>query len=221
MTGPTPRPLVVLAHGTADERGRAVLEQVTRAAAAQLGVEPRLGYVDVCEPTATDVLTGVDAPVVVPLFLASGYHVHTDVPQAVAEASGATATPAVGSRGAVIDALVDRVHEADPDPDGVVLTGAGSSNPDARDEVATAAELLAERLGVPVRHAFLTAAPPTVAAAHAELQGRIVVAAHLLAPGYFHGLATRAAESVASPVTEPLGPHPRIVDAVVERYRSA
>lgn len=213
------RPLVVLAHGTADGRGREVLEQVTQDAAAQLDQPARLGYVDVCAPTAQDVLAGLTAPVVVPLFLASGYHVRTDIPAAVGAVPGAVATSAVGSGPGVVAAVAGRVLALEPTPDSVILTGAGSSSADARAEIADAARLLADRLRLPVRHAFLSASSPTVAEAYSGLEGRVVLASHLLAPGHFQGRLEKVAADLGLSTTEPIGAHPNIAAAIVARYR--
>ena len=77
------RPLVVAAHGTTSAAGRRVVQDCAARAADLLRVPVRVGYVDVCEPTLADALAGGPAPVVVPLFLASGYHVRHDVPASV------------------------------------------------------------------------------------------------------------------------------------------
>ena len=66
------RRLVVAAHGTASAEGRRVVEECAAAAAADLGVDHVVGYVDVCGPTLEEVLDRTSSPVVVPLFLASG-----------------------------------------------------------------------------------------------------------------------------------------------------
>lgn len=224
------RPLVVAAHGTASRPGRRVLEEVTAAAAARLGVRPLLGYVDVVGPRLEQLLDGLSGAVVVPLFLATGHHVRVDVPAAVREAAGAVATPAVGSGEEVLDALEDRVRAvlaADPDrpADGVLLAAAGSSDVSARGEVTAAAAALARRLGVPVAAAFLTGPPPTpedglatLAAAGAH---EVVVASHLLAPGHFQTRLEERAAGLGLRATAPVGAHPRVVDAVVARYRAA
>lgn len=220
MPAPAP-PLVVIAHGTADEQGRAVIEHIAGRASTALGQPSRVGYVDVCTPTAADALRGLHDAVAVPLFLATGFHVRTDVPAAVADAPGAVATAAIGSGQPIIEALLDRVREVEPHPDGVVLTGAGSSDAEARSEVIAAAALLQARLGVPVRHAFLSASGPTLEEAYATLTGQVVVAAHLLAPGYFHRVLVTKGEKLGAPVTAPIGDHPQVAATVVERYRQA
>ena len=60
--------------------------------------------------------------------------------------------------------------------------------------------------------------PDAVAAARAAGAPRVVVAAYLLAPGYFHD---RLAEAGADVVTAPLAPDRRLVDVVLDRYSAA
>lgn len=224
--------LVVAAHGTASAAGRAVVEQLASQAAALLGVPHGVGYVDVCEPTLDAVLaseTGRSgdgaAPIVVPAFLATGYHVRHDVPAAVAQVPGTCVTPAFGPSPEVVEALADRVVQAQVHPDGVVLAGAGSSVVSARDEVAAVAELLGERLGVPVRLGFLTGAggDPTSAVVALRQDGarRIVLAPHLLAPGHFHDRSVALGASLRVPVSGPLGGHPALARLIGRRYVEA
>ncbi|WP_122261193.1 sirohydrochlorin chelatase [Ornithinimicrobium cerasi] len=223
------RPLVVAAHGTASGEGRKVVEGCAAAAAAELGVAHAVGYVDVCGPTLEEVLASEGSagagPVVVPYFLASGYHVRQDVPGAVAEVAGALVTPALGVEPEVVDALADRVLEVLPDADGVVVTAAGSSVDSARAEVALVADLLGERLGVPTRTAYLSGPGPRPASEVSSLREvgchRVALAAHLLAPGHFLDRAHAAALDLGRVATGPLGTHPALAALVVRRYREA
>ena len=91
------RPLVLAAHGTVDPAGRAVTVEVAARSAERLGVRAEVAYVDVCGPELLDVLGRYaddpgrgEAPVVVPFFLAAGYHVRHDVPTAVRSAARST-----------------------------------------------------------------------------------------------------------------------------------
>jgi len=229
----TRRPLVVAAHGTASAAGRAVVEECAARAGELLGVPTSVGYVDVCEPELVDVLRRTTRPVVVPLFLASGYHVRHDVPAALAETSGGVVTDALGSAEAVIEALVSRLREllgtGRPPAehlDGIVLASAGSSQASARGEVADVADLLAERVRVPVSVAYLSGPGPTVeevcAAHRSQGRSRLAVVTHLLAPGVFLDRARRlGAEAGAIGVTDALGSHPAISMRVAGRYTAA
>ena len=223
------RPLVVAAHGTASATGRQIIEACAGQAGELLGVPVTVGYVDVCEPALADVITR-DA-VVVPLFLASGYHVRHDVPTAAQRAPGTSVTAPLGSAPAVVEALTSRLTEALGSPprtavDGVVLASAGSTQEAARTEVADLATNLGDRIGVPVSVAYLSGPGPQIAevcAAH-RTQGRrrIAVATHLLAAGVFLDRARRlGAESGVLAVSDELGTHPAISTLVAARYAAA
>ncbi|WP_193315122.1 sirohydrochlorin chelatase [Nostocoides sp. F2B08] len=227
------RPLVVAAHGTVSEAGRAVIEDCARRAADLVGAPWRVGYVDVCAPALADVLSEADDSVVVPLFLTSGYHVRYDVPAAVARARSAVVTPALGAGRAVVEALGARVREALGAPghvgdhiDALVLASAGSSLASARAEVDEVAAMLAETERVPVSTAYLSG-PGTdltaACAAHREAgRSRLAVATHLLAPGVFLDRARRvAADCDVLGVGAELGTHPAVSTLVAARYTAA
>ncbi|MGD8150717.1 sirohydrochlorin chelatase [Ornithinimicrobium sp. Y1694] len=237
----TPRLLVLAAHGTADPAGQAVVEQVAARVADVLGVPHQVGYVDVCGPTLAEVLAGpsdagddLDPAVVVPYFLATGYHVRHDVPTAVEQVDGVVVTPALGVEDEVVTALVDRVQEAwaesstsphEVGVDAVLLTAAGSSVDAAREEVARLADLLGERLGIPSSVAFLSGPGPRpedeLARLRAAGHARIVLATHLLAPGFFADRASAIAAEHGAVATDVVGSHQAIVDLLVRRYRQA
>lgn len=205
-----------------------MVELCASVAAGRLGVDHAVGYVDVCAPTLKDVLARTSAPIVVPLFLASGYHVRQDVPAAVAAAAGVCVTPALGAAHEVVTALVDRVLEVSGEttpPDAVVLTAAGSSVESAREEVAHISAALARRLGSASGTAYLTGpgARPRDEVARLREGGhhRVVLAAHLLAPGYFLDRARAVAAELGTLASAELGSHPALVDLVVRRYQEA
>lgn len=234
VVGEPSRALVVAAHGTADPAGQAVVVAcATRAGEllAEQGIElvqpPPVGYVDVCGPTLDEVLDGLEHPVVVPFFLASGYHVRHDVPGAVAPVTGATVTPALGVAPEVLEALTDRIAEADPEPEAVLLVGAGSSVDAARDEVADVSARIGSQLGVATGTAFLSGpgARPEAELQRLREEGhtRVVLAAHLLSPGFFLDKARAVAAEHGAEVlaTGPLGTHEALARLVARRYREA
>jgi sirohydrochlorin ferrochelatase len=217
-----------------------VVARCAAAAAETLGVVHAVGYVDVCEPTLEEALGGLAGPVVVPFFLASGYHVRHDVPSAVAATTRAVVTPALGAEPEVIEALADRVlaaaaaRDADPpsapsvDPltvDAVLVTGAGSSVDSARAEVALVSRLLGERLDVVTGTAYLSGPGPRPAQEIARLRAagheRVVLAAHLLSPGHFLDRAHATARELGALPADALGTHPALVALVVRRYLEA
>ena len=227
------RPLVLAAHGTANEAGRTVVEDCARRAGELVGARSHVGYVDVCVPDLAEVLADLPGAVVVPLFLASGYHVRHDVPAAVERSPGTVVTPALGASRAVVEALSSRVRASlgSPEPvrervDALVLASAGSTQERARAEVVDVADMLAEHEGVPVSVAYLSGPGPDRADACAGHRAagldRLAVATHLLAPGVFLDRARRlGATCDVIGVGAELGTHPAVSTLVAARYTSA
>lgn len=217
--------LVACSHGTADPAGRAVVAGILADVRRRRpGLDVRAAFVDVQEPAPADVVAQVAAEgrraVVVPLLLSAGFHVHVDVAAAVADRP-AVAAGALGPDPRLTRCLVDRLHVAGAGPgDGVVLAAAGSSDPRATADVEVVLRGLRDAWPHgPVRVGYGSAARPRVPEAVARLRAdgarRVVVATHLLAPGWFHD---RLAEAGADVVTAPLAPDPRVVDVVLDRY---
>lgn len=216
--------LVVLAHGTASDAGTATVERLVADAGRRLpGVEVRLGYVDVRAPDPARALAGTVDPVVVPLFLLAGYHVRTDVPDAVAAHGSGTVTEHLGAAPEVITALAGRLAGAGAPQAPVVLASAGSSDPRARAEVEVVARALADRTSREVAVGVLSGDGPAVA----DVAGGLarpespVLLAHLLAPGHFHRRLEAVGAGLDLPVTAPVLPSDAVADLVVRRYREA
>ncbi|RZS34906.1 sirohydrochlorin ferrochelatase [Herbihabitans rhizosphaerae] len=217
--------LVLVAHGTRDPAGASTVDSITDAVRHRLrGVTVRVAYADVRAPDVTAVLREVPGPaVVVPMFLARGYHVRADVPAqlvAAGRSSGDTRlTDAIGTDRRLVAAAHDRLLAAGARPgDAVVFAAAGSSDEGALADVRLAAAGLAARTGADVRIAYAATATPKVADVVSELRARrqrVAVASWLLAPGQFQRVV---AASGADLVADPLGAHPAVVDAVVSRY---
>lgn len=221
--------LVLAAHGTRDPAGAEVTERLAARVRAELpGVPVRVAYADVRRPSVAEVLAAHrDQPaVVVPAFLASGYHVRVDVPQQIAESGhpSVVLADAFGPAPELVAAMVDRLRVAGYRPgDRVVLAAAGSSDTRALVDVHDAAYSLGVRLGAPVRIAYAATAEPSVSDAVAAVRAaapaaRVAVASWLLAPGLFQ---RRLAASGADVVGGPLAAHRRVAEVVVQRYAAA
>ena len=247
-------PAVVVAHGTANLEGLLMLDALLeRVRFLRPGLPVRLSFVSKAEPRPEAVLRafaaqGAKEVVVLPLFLGSGYHVRHDIPTAVREA---TKTSAMAGAPAQDRARRLRVHVArplGPDPmlaqvlaerlgavcgrlfgTEVVLAAAGSLDQRATADAVAMAGLLAERLGMPVRTAFLTAAEPSASTLLARLSRRgrpVAVATYLLAEGgYTQRLRDTAALAGLEPgavrtprVAAPLGSHDVIARLLLRRY---
>ncbi|MFC3576737.1 sirohydrochlorin chelatase [Streptomyces yaanensis] len=232
---PAPPALVLVAHGSRDPRAlataRALMDRV-RELRPHLSVH--LGHIELNEPLLTDTLAslGEDRAVLVPLLLSRGYHVKHDIPEAAAAARADTRVAApLGPHPLLVEALYARLVEAgwrtrmsdaQRRASAVVLAAAGSRDPDSAVDTRRTAQLLAERLGVPVVPAYASAAAPTVSAAVRALAARgrhrVAVASYFAAPGRF---ATECAEAAPWIAAAPLGAHAAMARLVVHRYEQA
>ncbi|WP_430333488.1 sirohydrochlorin chelatase [Rhodococcus sp. ACT016] len=214
--------LVLVAHGTRSRAGVETVAALADAVAERVGTV-RTAFVDVLGPSPAEALRNVPGPaVLVPAFLASGYHVHSDVPRGVIESGHrrVTVTRALGPHPDLARVLAERLRESGWRPgDSVIVAAAGSSDPRARHDVRRAAAMLSARVRREVPVAYIATGTPTVPETVQRLRAagerRVFVASYLLAPGLFH---TRLGQAGADGVAEPLGVHPAIVDLVAARY---
>lgn len=219
--GEAPR-LLVAAHGTASAAGSATTAALVAAVADALpGVAVSACFLDVVGPSLAEALAAAPGPaVVVPLLLSTGYHVQTDIPAAVAAQPGARVAAHLGPDPLVVSALAERLAVATasgPPAASVALVGVGSSRPQARPELETAARRLGARLGRAVTALTLVEDVPARLAA---LAPPVVVAPYLLAEGVFFDRLQAAAHRVAT-VAAPIGAHPHLVTLVGARYSTA
>ncbi len=222
--------LLLVAHGTRDPAGEASARELADRVRQRLdGVEVRVAFVDVRPPTVAEMLSTMSdaAPVVVvvPAFLAGGYHVRDDLPAQLAAAAPAdrtVLTPMLGPDPLMVTAAEGRLRRVGlRDGDEVLLGAAGSADARALVDVRVAADELGRRLGRPVRIGFLAAGRPRLPELVEELRTagrRVAVASWLLAPGLFQ---RRLVSSGADVAADPLGAHPAVVQAVLERYLEA
>jgi sirohydrochlorin ferrochelatase len=209
--------LLAVAHGSRNPAATDVIKTLARQVRRLAPVlDVHVAFIGHAEPSLPAGLGAAGSnSVIVPLLLTA------DITGA-ADSAGARVAGPLGPDELLLTALTARLSEAGvPAGTPVVLAAAGSCDPAASADVHKQADLLAERLDVPVLGAFATAAQPTVPAAVAELRERtgqpIAVASYLLAPGHFQD---QLYDSGADWVTEPLGGHPSLAGLVIERYRT-
>jgi sirohydrochlorin ferrochelatase len=218
--------LLLVAHGTRAPEGAVVTELVAQRAREVLGVHVEACYVDVRHPTPAEALAGLPGPcVAVPMFLAAGYHVRVDVPAQIGASgrSDVRIAETFGPDPALVAAAADRLRVAGlRGGDAVVLAVAGSSDPVAQADGATAARRLGRLLGAPVTLATIATGGPRVGEAVASLRSggarRVAVASWLLAPGLFQRQLDACGADV---VGAPLGDHDAVFGLVGNRYRAA
>ncbi|MDX2523861.1 sirohydrochlorin chelatase [Streptomyces europaeiscabiei] len=227
-----PPALVLVAHGSRDPRALATVRTLMERVREQRpGLAVHLGHIELNEPLLPDTLAalGDREAVLVPLLLSRGYHVKQDIPEmaAAAEARTRLAAP-LGPHPLLVDALHTRLVEAGwrtrtddatRRTGAVILAAAGSRDPEAAEDTGRTAQLLADRLGVPVVPAYASAAAPTVADAVRALTARgrtrIAMASYFTAPGRFARQCAQAAPWIAA---APLGAHPAMASLILYRY---
>lgn len=222
--------LVLVAHGTRKHRGVSLIGDLAAQVSDALDRPVRVAFVDVLGPTPRELLTAtLDQPtVLVPAFLARGFHVGGDIPAHV-QSSGhrdVTITRALGPDPQLIRVLVDRLIESGwRSQDSVLLAAAGTSDPLATRDLHTTATWLSATIGSHVELAFAATGEPKVGDAVAALRrqrphrgSRVVVASYLLSDGLFQD---RLRAGGADVVTEPLGTHPGVARLIASRFLRA
>jgi sirohydrochlorin ferrochelatase len=209
--------LVAVAHGTEDHDGLAEIRRlinIVRTRRPELAIE--LCWLEGASPTLASLLPSLTGPVViVPLLLSTGYHVKVDIPSIVAGRPATAVSRQLGPDPKISRVVYLRLAEArkaaDEDGDGeVVLIGAGSSDPEARDDLKTAAKQLERWIRWPARVAVMSDPDPCYSDRDEQ------VANYLLAPGYFYDRLR--AEAGAMLVGAPIGAHPLVAEVILERY---
>jgi len=218
MTSPT---LLAVSHGTDDVAGsRDVAALVAALADALPDVEVRQAFVDVQQPDAAELAPTIDGPlVIVPLLLSHGFHVHHDLHGIARTRPDTEIAAPMGPDARLADVLAARLPDGDRP---VVLTVAGSRDPQSVADAEGMAELLSARLGREAHLAYLAAREPSLPAALAD-HPDAAVSTYLLAHGFFFDLATRqaGAHALASPLLDGGEVPAELVDLLVDRYRSA
>ncbi|MFE3852754.1 sirohydrochlorin chelatase [Streptomyces griseorubiginosus] len=228
-----PPALVLVAHGSRDPRTLSTVHDLLdRLRDRHPDLPVHLGHIELNEPLLPDTLAslGQAEAVLVPLLLSRGYHVKRDIPEMAAASRARTRVAApLGPHPLLVETLHARLVEAGWHTDeetrragAVVLASAGSRDPDSAVDTRRTAQLLADRLGVPVVPAYASAATPTVETAIRALTARgrhrVAVASYFTAPGLF---ARQCAEKAPWIAAAPLGTHPAMADLILHRYNQA
>jgi sirohydrochlorin cobaltochelatase len=244
-----PEPLLIVGHGTVDQRGVAeFLTFVDRVRGRLAGIDVAGGFIELAAPAVTEAWgalarQGHRTMAAVPLVLVAAGHAKGDIPAALERevrrhpgTSYRFGRP-LGPHPVLLDLLAERVgavvEEREWPATAVVLVGRGSTDPDANAEVCKVARLLQETRGFAfVETAFVSLARPDVPGglARARLLGarRVVVAPYFL----FDGVLPQRVSSLAAAFGDRhpdidvrlaghLGDCAGLADVVVERYHEA
>lgn len=217
--------MIACAHGTNNAEGRERINEVrAEIAALRPGVKVLEAYVDVQEPALPDVVAGLAAgvrAVVVPLLLTVGFHVQVDIAEAVASRPDTVAAAPLGPDPRLAKLLDERLGELPPGW-GIVLAAAGSSRPEAAEQIEVLAADLAVRRPERIVPAYGASARPSVPEAVAQLRSEgvagVAIASYLLSPGYFHD---QLAKTGADVVAKPLLPSALLAELALEHFDAA
>jgi sirohydrochlorin cobaltochelatase len=238
--------LLTIAHGTRDPRGAqemdSLLDHLRERVPAPVANAWLEDFSDPDPATAARALVdaGAQRIVTVPFLVLGAGHAKTDVPGGLADIREALPDVPV-AHGRVlgllpglfelartrIDAVSDPERRAD---EALLVTGAGSSDPDANGDLAKAARFLAETTGhrwVDVAYAGVTWPTADVALRRMAAAGvkRAVRFSWSLLAGLLEqrvdGWAAEVADETGLEVLDAgrFGPDPLVADAVVARYR--
>ncbi|HET6809832.1 MAG TPA: sirohydrochlorin chelatase [Acidimicrobiales bacterium] len=195
-----PDALVLVAHGSRSPAGLAEMAALVDAvAAARPGTAVRLGYLELSDPPAVDVMedvlaAGAEEVVVVPLMLHAAGHSKSDVPAVVAHARARHARSRIhyarpfGADHSLLALGRRRLEEAGGLGLPLAVLARGSSDPDANAEAYRVGRLLADMAGArPVVTGFSGVTWPSVPEALDQLRllgaGRVAALAWFMATG--------------------------------------
>ncbi len=241
--------MLVVGHGSRDADGVDefwVLASTIRAAASDLLTG--FGFIELASPNVDEaiddlVAAGATEIVSVPLVLLAAGHLKNDGPAALARARARhpevhfSLARDLGIEPGVLEIAADRIRDAagdaDPEKLGVALIGRGCSDPDACADLWKVSRLLADGRGLgTVEPGFVSIATPSVPETLERLRllgtGTAVVAPFFLFSGVLRNRIYNEAAAWAQEHPEVevrcashLGPDPRLVQLVLERYREA
>lgn len=237
MTAPT---LVLLGPGSHDPRTPEISRQIAeglRTLRPNLDVHD--AYLDVCGPTAHEVVAGLAADgaeevVLVPLLLSDAFGAKEEVPALVAELNAAHegirvgVSRPIGPEAQLLSIVDRRLRDAlrarhVAELDGLVFAAAGSVDVRSNAIIARRARQWSTHHRLPCVTAYATGSGPSTAEAVRTLraQGRrhIAVGSWYLAPSLLWTSESESAfEAGATAVSGPMGGEPEIAEVALTRY---
>jgi sirohydrochlorin ferrochelatase len=242
VTGSGTEGLLLVGHGSRSAASEAEMRALSALVAEALpDVAVDVGFLEMTEPPAGLVLDdlvarGCTRIVVLPLMLLAAGHGKNDVPAVVLEARArhpqveiVFASP-LGVARELVGLLGDRVEQAGARGLPLVVVARGTSDPDANAEAHRAARLVAEWVGASEVHVAFTGVTWPLVPEGLDVLARLGHESAALAFWFLCNgrLIERARDDIAA-FTERtgvkvvdagyLGPDPRVVPVVVERYR--
>ncbi len=244
-----PPALLIVGHGSRDPRGAGEfheLVELVRKQESELHVEG--GFIELSQPPISECVSrlvegGSRRISAVPLMLLAAGHAKDDIPATLVrermshpEASFDYGR-ALGVRPELLSLMDEKISTVVPEEEkpetAVLVVGRGSSDPDANSELAKISRLFWEGRPYPmVEPAFVGMTPPSVAEGLERCRRlgarRMVVFSYFLFTGVLEERIRDQSEdfAAANPEVEVryagyFGPHEKLADLVLERYREA
>lgn len=216
--------LLAVAHGTADPSGLAEIRRlIIRVQSRRPDVPVRLAWLERAEPSLEDMLAELTGPVVVvPLLLCTGYHVKVDIQRAVAGRPRTLVAEQLGPDDRITRAVLQRLAAGGVPGPQVVLFGAGSSDPDAHEQLVEVGVRLQQLLRAGDERTRVFTRTLIDEEWEVGLPVEASVANYLLAPGHFNDRLQQRARSLDSGVVaDPIGAHPAVAEVVWDRFDEA
>jgi sirohydrochlorin cobaltochelatase len=238
--------LLLIAHGTREPSGATEMDELVGHLRGRVGAPVAAAWLeDFAEPDAVTAAArlvgeGARSIVTVPFLVLGAGHAKTDVPESVAQVRArhpevpVTHGRVLGLHPTLFDlacARIDAISDGDRADEVLIVTGAGSSDPDANGDLAKAARLLAELTGhrwVEIAYAGVTW--PKADALFDRLRHAGARRAVRFSWSLLAGLLERRVDGWAADATADgldiadagrFGPDPLVADVVVARYHEA
>jgi len=240
--------LLLIAHGTRNPAGATEMDRLVELLRERLtGPVAAAWLEDFSEPDARTaaaqlVAAGATSVVTLPFLVLGAGHAKTDVPEAVSEVHDALPqlpmahARVLGLHAGLFELACQRIDAVTGDTDRgdevLLVTGAGSSDPDANGDLAKAARVLAELTGhrwAETAYAGVTwpRADEVFARLHRAGVRQVVRFSWSLLAGVLERRVDRWADEAAERHGMRIidagrfGPHPLVAEAVIDRYREA
>ncbi len=241
--------LLIVGHGSRDGRGVREFHELValvRERNPELAVEG--GFIELSRPPLSECVErlsrgGARRIAAVPLMLLAAGHAKDDVPATLVREKMQHPEVefrygrALGIRPELLSLMDERICAAVPEEEreetAVLIVGRGSSDPDANSDLAKISRLFYEGRPYPmVETAYVSLSPPNVAEGLERCRRlgarRVVVFSYFLFTGVLEERIRRQSEEFATENPEMavsyagyFGPHPLVVDLLVERYHEA
>ena len=244
-----PPALLIVGHGSRDPRGAEEFHElvdVVRDRNPDLAVEG--GFIELSRPPISECVgrlaeAGARRVAAVPMMLLAAGHAKDDIPATLVREKNSHPElsfqygRALGVRPELLELMDEKISSVVPESEkeetAVLVVGRGSSDPDANSDLVKICRLFWEGRPYPmVEPAFVSMTPPNVAAGLDRCRRlgakRIIVFSYFLFTGVLEERIREQSEAFArnNPGTEVwyagyFGPHERVADLLVERYREA